>query len=415
MGFIKLITLDNEWVLVNELEKKEKVNEDLVAFVREELADSILPFEIEKVKRKTFIKVKLTGKYSVLTRLQEPIDSREIVLILKGITDSMKELTTRNIPFDYVDLDLDFFYVDRETGKIQLTLWALDNLASKTNVLYLFKQIGDVAQPKSSKDKTFLENYNKMFTKQDIGLDKIHSFVELAYKMLEQSSESNEIAKENNARALEEAQKVDMVEEVESIEPVIEDTIEEEVIEPVIEPVLEEPIIEPILEAKEEVASAVQTEVPQTDVEDTFGTAIVEEDEEVLMPTDKTTFLMDDGEDEQDEVFDDGKTTILIEDQEEQIPYLIRESDGEKYELSILRPETSIGKQDTDILIRDNKAISRRHATFRFEEGVVELEDLGSANGTWVNNRKLVKGRKEQLITGDVLKFANEEFTFYEG
>ncbi|PGF05281.1 FHA domain-containing protein [Bacillus toyonensis] len=416
MGFVKLLTQDNEWVIVNELEKKEKAREDLATYLKSENVDCIVPFEIEKVKRKTFIRAKLTGKYSVLTRLQSPIDSREFVLLLKGIVDSMQTISSHNISPDYLDLDLDFIFINKESGKIELTLWVLDNLAPKQNILHMFYQMGEIAKPKSSKDKTFLEGYAKMFQKEDMGLDKLDMFVNKTYSMLEQSVESSERAKANLAK-----QEVE-VEETPIEEPIVEEPIIEEPVvqEKVIdEPDLETPLIqeddveeviieevkEPVVEAREEVASSLEIEesIQESD------------DDEILMPTDKTTFLMDDVEDEQEEEFDSGKTTILDEDEEEQIPYLIRESDGERYELSILKTETTFGKLGTDIQIKGNGLISRKHAVFHFEYGVVELEDIGSANGTHVNKKKLIKGRREQLADGDIIKFANEEFQFFEG
>ncbi|MEC3459479.1 FHA domain-containing protein, partial [Bacillus thuringiensis] len=47
--------------------------------------------------------------------------------------------------------------------------------------------------------------------------------------------------------------------------------------------------------------------------------------------------------------------------------------------------------------------------------GGVELADLGSANGTFVTQKTLRKGRRAQLAEGDVIKFANEVFQVFEG
>ncbi|MGF2716539.1 DUF6382 domain-containing protein, partial [Bacillus cereus] len=215
MGLVKLLTQDKEWVLVNELEKKEKAREDLAEYLKKENIDCILPFEIEHVKRKTFIRAKLTGKYSVLTRLQSSIDNREFVLLLKGMVDAMKTVSMHNISSDYLDLDLDFIYINKEDGKIQLTLWVLDNLAPKQNILNLFYQLGEIAgtKAKSAKDKTFFENYKGMFQKEDMGLEKLDMFANKTYSILEQSVKSSTEAKENN-----------MKQEVGGIKPEVEET-----------------------------------------------------------------------------------------------------------------------------------------------------------------------------------------------
>lgn len=53
---------------------------------------------------------------------------------------------------------------------------------------------------------------------------------------------------------------------------------------------------------------------------------------------------------------------------------------------------------------------SRRHARFVVINGEVTLEDLGSANGTFVNDRRIEKA--VILRTGDIVRFDTEKFEF---
>ncbi len=48
-----------------------------------------------------------------------------------------------------------------------------------------------------------------------------------------------------------------------------------------------------------------------------------------------------------------------------------------------------------------SEVVSRIHANIRIEENQYYLEDLGSANGTYVNHNALVKGNRHLLSTGD--------------
>jgi FHA domain/Double zinc ribbon len=48
-----------------------------------------------------------------------------------------------------------------------------------------------------------------------------------------------------------------------------------------------------------------------------------------------------------------------------------------------------------------SEVVSRIHANIRIEGGNYYLEDLGSANGTYVNHNVLVKGNRHLLRTGD--------------
>ena len=42
------------------------------------------------------------------------------------------------------------------------------------------------------------------------------------------------------------------------------------------------------------------------------------------------------------------------------------------------------------------------------------VEDLGSANGTYVNDRKLASGQIEPLQPGDIIRFGKLEMTYQD-
>lgn len=75
-----------------------------------------------------------------------------------------------------------------------------------------------------------------------------------------------------------------------------------------------------------------------------------------------------------------------------------------------LKPETVFGRQaECDVLLTEGHA-SRRHAKVSLAEDGYWLEDLGSANGTFVNGGR-ISGRV-RLAAGDRLRFDVEEFDF---
>jgi len=57
---------------------------------------------------------------------------------------------------------------------------------------------------------------------------------------------------------------------------------------------------------------------------------------------------------------------------------------------------------DDDVL---EKCISRRHARIIKQGSLVAVEDLGSANGTFVNGKKLAPYLPEMINDGDILQF----------
>jgi class 3 adenylate cyclase len=70
---------------------------------------------------------------------------------------------------------------------------------------------------------------------------------------------------------------------------------------------------------------------------------------------------------------------------------------GERFEIS---GEMVLGRTNADITIED-PLISRRHAVVRESDSALEIEDLGSLNGTVVNSEKLEGPRR--LAPGDVI------------
>ena len=75
-----------------------------------------------------------------------------------------------------------------------------------------------------------------------------------------------------------------------------------------------------------------------------------------------------------------------------------------------IKPDMVLGRQaECDLQLTEGHA-SRRHAKLLFAEDAVWLEDLNSANGTFVNGAKITG--KVKLASGDRLRFDTEEFDF---
>ena len=75
-----------------------------------------------------------------------------------------------------------------------------------------------------------------------------------------------------------------------------------------------------------------------------------------------------------------------------------------------IKADMVVGRQaECDLQLTEGHA-SRKHAKFSFVENAVWLEDLNSANGTFVNGTKI--NGKVKLAPGDRLRFDVEEFDF---
>lgn len=77
---------------------------------------------------------------------------------------------------------------------------------------------------------------------------------------------------------------------------------------------------------------------------------------------------------------------------------------GQRFPVDV---ELVLGRTDGDVTIED-PLISRRHASIRSVEGSLEIEDLGSLNGTWVNGERVEGSRR--LNPGDLVQVGTASF-----
>lgn len=78
-----------------------------------------------------------------------------------------------------------------------------------------------------------------------------------------------------------------------------------------------------------------------------------------------------------------------------------------------------VGREDPRLEIDlegypDAKYISHHHAQLTRVNEQQYIEDLGSSNGTYVNDRKLGSGQIEPLTAGDVIRFGKLEMTYQD-
>ncbi len=70
--------------------------------------------------------------------------------------------------------------------------------------------------------------------------------------------------------------------------------------------------------------------------------------------------------------------------------------------------EVVIGRENADLTIADAE-MSRRHAVVRATDDGVEIEDLGSLNGTFVNRKRI---ERASIGDGDELQVGKYRLTF---
>ncbi len=73
---------------------------------------------------------------------------------------------------------------------------------------------------------------------------------------------------------------------------------------------------------------------------------------------------------------------------------------------------TTVGRTNGNDLVISGRTVSRRHARLWFQNGNWFLEDVGSANGTLVNNNRIYRDQPIVLNDGDVISFGDEVVVF---
>lgn len=93
---------------------------------------------------------------------------------------------------------------------------------------------------------------------------------------------------------------------------------------------------------------------------------------------------------------------------------LTRQVTGEKIKLG--KPSFVLGKnpEKSDYAVADNTNISRVHAVITTRNGRYYVMDQNSTNGTFINGRIIKAGQETEILPGDCLMLANEEFIFNE-
>ena len=83
---------------------------------------------------------------------------------------------------------------------------------------------------------------------------------------------------------------------------------------------------------------------------------------------------------------------------------------GKRYSIT---GELTVGRDATNSIVLDMDNVSRRHACFFLDDDVGYVEDLGSTNGTFINDQDIQS--RQQLRNGDLIKVGGAIFKFISG
>jgi hypothetical protein len=96
-------------------------------------------------------------------------------------------------------------------------------------------------------------------------------------------------------------------------------------------------------------------------------------------------------------------------DQAQLIGWLVPLQGPNRGELYTLSPMTTVGNDPACTICLQDRFMSGKHAEIKVENGVWVLKDLGSTNGTYVNNKRI---DKHELVDNDFVKFGGSMIKF---
>jgi two-component system cell cycle response regulator len=76
------------------------------------------------------------------------------------------------------------------------------------------------------------------------------------------------------------------------------------------------------------------------------------------------------------------------------------------------QPEVVVGRSDAAAIQVDQELVSREHARVSVLGGTCRIQDLGSTNGTWVNDRRV---EEAELRDGDLVRVGQTVFKYLTG
>lgn len=115
-------------------------------------------------------------------------------------------------------------------------------------------------------------------------------------------------------------------------------------------------------------------------------------------------------------IYYDVRTTLKKEQDSDTYLKLINLNDGFSFmvqEYYFIGEDNTIGRDSRNTISINDKYLSKFHARILQDENMYFLEDLKSANGTYLNDEKIIDAI--ELKSGDIIRIGSLKFLFVQG
>lgn len=314
---------------------------------------------------------KNTGYYMVFSgpvaiplseRLEQPIDKYDFFYIIEQIIEAVRMLLTNELSCKKVIWNTNRVFINKATKELQLLYLPLKSLEQPdADVKSFIESVVYSAEPVDDRDTDFVARFSRFLRNtQAFDPEKVERFIRKecpkAVSMVKKQRADSNIT-DKTLDYLKHKEKKDEDEDPTDL--------------------LDEDELTDLLDETQEADTAL---LEQTDEE---ATGLLDEDGTALLPDPSIHY-----------------------------PTLVRVRTGET--ITVNMPVFRIGRErgNVEYCIADNLAISRAHADIITRGDRYFVEDQNADNKTYLNGRMIPSLNEIEIINGDHLKLANEDFVF---
>lgn len=340
------------------LSASEKVNEREFASFSQRQIRGLLKPEIIRKWGKTSIKYTGPIGVSLYERMEKPITKYDFLFIMEQIVDISQKLQMNAMSLNKIIWDIHQVYVNEITREVQFLYLPLEKSANEQNVLGFINDVIYAVHPEADQNSEYLSRF-VYFMKglREFDPARIEKFILNEEKSVVKTIKSHYTGQSGF-----------------------------------------------MTDKPKDYYEHYDNDDEKTDLLDEELTEPLDEEVTGLLSEQEDTMLLDNS----------GEGTVLLrQEQRVHCPVLYRIRTEEK--ICINKRAFRIGNEQNyaDYFVSDNDAVSRRHANIIIREKRCFVVDLGSTNGTYINDQSIPDQQEIEIHDGDRLRLADEEFIFY--
>lgn len=438
-----------------ELDETQEIDTLCMGMVKNNKIEGMLPVVFQQIDKRRYFKYTITSKITLNKFLEREVSRHKLLRIMESILKALMEGEEYMIPPSVCLLEENKIYVDSHTGEAFLICLPILDGVKAADIRLFFKNLLFQAKYESGEDNSYVahligilnqeekfcvslflrevrfllgergkgdtkETFNKP-RERKVSLGKQHE--EKKVQPLEKKPQESigeigqNLLQPERKGEIEKTKQGDMVWEFElnsethkeeknkkrgffgslfqkksrerSFDSFI-DSGEEPVFE-FLMPGQEEPIHAKLEPSEIDIAPIVKSFVEDTPIPADFGgTTLLNE-----YKYDETSLLQEWGTERHSE------------------PYLIRNQTQEKFYINKSVVRIGREKQQVDYCVQENKAVGRSHADIITRGQRYYVMDLNSKNRTFINGQAIPSQQEMEIMDGDCVRLANEEFIFH--